>query len=35
MKPEIHPDYQETVIVCACGATKELLESWEKLTRMR
>ena len=21
MKPEIHPDYQETVIVCACGAT--------------
>jgi len=21
MKPEIHPDYQETVIVCACGTT--------------
>lgn len=21
MKPEIHPDYQETVIVCACGAS--------------
>lgn len=21
MKPEIHPDYQETSIVCACGTT--------------
>ena len=21
MKPEIHTDYQETVIVCACGTT--------------
>ena len=21
MKPEIHPEYRETVIVCACGAT--------------
>ena len=21
MKPEIHPDYQETVIVCACGTS--------------
>lgn len=21
MKAEIHPNYQETVIICACGAT--------------
>jgi len=21
MKPEIHPEYHETTVVCACGAT--------------
>ena len=21
MKPEIHPDYHEVTVVCACGAT--------------
>ena len=21
MKPEIHPDYREVTVVCACGAT--------------
>ena len=31
MKPEIHPNYEESVIVCACGATYHTRSTRQKI----